>query len=514
MAIQMFAAVYIGSYEVGLKIFEFSSKKKIHEIEDIRSRLDLGKDAFQKGVIGYELVDSLCDILAEFKTIMQGYKIKNCEVYASATLREVANELFIINQIYLRTGFEVKILSNSEHRFISYKSVAGRETFEKMIAKSAAIVDIGGSSVQITLFRQGKLLTTQHMEIGTMRLRALLDKPGHSERMYQQQIEEYIGKRLEVFRTLYLKTGVESLIFMNDYGTEVIKKAENSKDGSYIKADKLNKYIEKLQKKKLESITKELNLSEDRDPLILPTLILFKSLVNNLNAQEVWIPGFNITDGIAYDYAERINLVKVTHDFEADIISAARNLSEHYNSYSPHIEALSTLSIKIFDTMRKVHGLNRRHRLLLEIATILHDCGKYISISNGAECAYHIIMSSEIIGLSHLEREIVALTVLYNSCMLDEYEELSEKIDKDSYLVVAKLSAILRLANALDQSHRQKFNNIRIGIKERALVITVEAFEDISLEQVLFDSKTAYFEHVFSMKPVLKSKRVYNYEQE
>ena len=59
--------------------------------------------------------------------------------------------------------------------------------------------------------------------------------------------------------------------------------------------------------------------------------------------------------------------------------------------------------------------------------------------------------------------------------------------------------------------HKQKFKNIRIAVRERKLVITVEAFEDIALEQALFDAKTSYFENVYSMKPVLKEKRIYNY---
>ena len=132
-----------------------------------------------------------------------------------------------------------------------------------------------------------------------------------------------------------------------------------------------------------------------------------------------------------------------------------------------------------------------------------------MSVNYGAYIAYNIIMSSEILGLSHLEREIIALTVLYNTLPLENYEELAEQIDKESYLVVAKLSAILRVANALDQSHKQKFKNIRVSMKERELIITVEAFENIALEQTLFENKTSYFENVFSMKPVLREKRIY-----
>lgn len=119
-------------------------------------------------------------------------------------------------------------------------------------------------------------------------------------------------------------------------------------------------------------------------------------------------------------------------------------------------------------------------------------------------------MSSEIIGLTHQEREIVAMVVLYNTLPLDPYEELSDRLSEGDYLCVAKLSAILRVANALDQSHKQKFKNIRIAVKDRNLVFTVEAFEDISLEEALFEAKTAYFENIYSMKPILKQKRIYN----
>ena len=82
-------------------------------------------------------------------------------------------------------------------------------------------------------------------------------------------------------------------------------------------------------------------------------------------------------------------------------------------SYTPHIDALTQMATLIFDTMKKVHGLGRRERLLLQVAAILHDCGKYISFANGPSCSYDIIMASEIIGLTHKEREINCKTQYY-----------------------------------------------------------------------------------------------------
>ena len=48
--IHTFAAIYIGSYEVSIKIFEISGKKKIRDIDYIRSRIELGRFRFP----GYE----------------------------------------------------------------------------------------------------------------------------------------------------------------------------------------------------------------------------------------------------------------------------------------------------------------------------------------------------------------------------------------------------------------------------------------------------------------------------
>lgn len=511
MAITVFASVYIGSFEVSLKIFEISHKKKLREIDYIRTRLDLGKEAYQNGSIGYELVDDLCETLVEFKKIMDGYKVDFYEAYASAVVRGISNEPFVLDQIKLRTGFDIKVISNSEHRFISYKSVAVRKEFEEMIQSSAAIVDIGGASIQITLFRNGELITTQHMEVGTVRLRSLLYKPGIPEATYHNQLEEYLNKKFEVIKSLYFDSGVDYLIFMNDNGLELISRIEKDKKlDNLIKGEKFTHYLEKLQKKSLSDMIRELNISDDRDTLMIPSLMLFKTLVMNLNASKVWIPGVDINDGIAYDFAERNDFVKATHNFDSDIISAAKYMSSHYDSHSPHIEALNVLSMKIFETIRKTNGLTDRDKLLLEVSVILHDCGKFVSLVNSAQCAYEIIMASEIIGLTHLEREIVALTVLYNSLQLDMYEDVSDRIDHDSYLKVAKLSAILRVANALDQSHKQKFKNVKTSLRGRELIITLEAFEDISLEQALFENKTSYFENVFSIKPVLKQKRIYD----
>ena len=511
MKICTFAAAYIGSYEVSLKIFEISAKRGIKEIDHIRSRIELGRDAFFKGNIGYELVEALCNILVDYKKIMDGYKVDDYEVYAASVLRDAENALFIMDQIRIRTGLNVTILSNSEHRFLSYKSIATKEEFEKMIQKGAAFVDAGGSGMQMTIFSKGEVVTTQHLGLGTMKLRERLEKKSTNLKQYEAQIEELVDKELEVFKSLYMENvKIKYLIISGDYVTDMVRMIDKKQEEHTVETEKMLAFLKKFANRSLEEIEEELNLPYESDALLIPYMMILKCMARGMGAERIWAPGASVIDGIAVDYAQKKQLLKINHDFDADVLSAAKMLSERYLSYWPHLEALVQMSTLIFDTMKKVHGLGKRERLLLQVAAILHDCGKYISFANAVHCSYDIILESEIIGLSHKEREIVANTVLYKTFALPSYDSLAEKLDQESYLIVAKLSAILQVSNAMDRSHKQKFKNVKATIKGKELVITIETEGDAVLEKPLFDTKTAYFENIFSMKPVIKEKRVYS----
>ncbi len=85
------------------------------------------------------------------------------------------------------------------------------------------------------------------------------------------------------------------------------------------------------------------------------------------------------------------------------------------------------------------------------------------------------------------------------SCYLCDY------VDDDTR--VAKLTALLRLANALDTGHKQKVSDCRMSVKNGELVITANYTGDISLELLSVAMCERFFEEIFGIKPVLKKKR-------
>jgi len=191
-------------------------------------------------------------------------------------------------------------------------------------------------------------------------------------------------------------------------------------------------------------------------------------------------------------------------------------MAKRYKCHASHSQVLEEYALGIFDCMKKYHGLGGRERLLLQISAILHSCGKFISMRNSNECSYNIIMSTEIIGLSHLEREIIANVVRYNIRDFDydkvqlegTYQEGTVELDqKGMTILIAKLTAILRLAHTLDRIHRGKLADCRMSIREGELVITTGYEGDIALEAMSFEQKADFFEEIYGIRPVLRQKR-------
>ena len=503
-----FAAIDVGSYELAMKIFEISAKNGIREIDHIRHRIDLGTDTFATGKIGNAQVDELCRVLRDYGGIMKSYKVDQYKAYGTSAFREMGNRMIVLDQIAQRTGITIEVLSNSEQRFLNYKSIASiGDAFNRIIEKGTAIVDIGGGSIQVSLFDKDTLVTTQNMRLGVLRLQDYLSRLNIRPKQNEIMLDEIVSSQLAVFKKLYLKDRtIENIIVVDDYVSTVVGKNVAGLEHTSVKADAMDQFLELVRTKSVQDVSRTLGMPEENVALLFISGVLINRIAKVMGAGLIWVPGVCLCDGIAYEYAEKSKLIKPEHDFEQDIIACARNISKRYMGSRRRGETLEKIALTIYDSMKKVHGLGKRERLLLRIATLLHDCGKYISLVNLGECSYNIIMSTEIIGLSHVEREIVANVVKYNHMDFDYNEAMGSdgSLTSKDYLTIAKLTAILKIANGLDRSHKQKFKNVKTTLKEEQLIITVDASVDITLEKGLFAKRAEFFEEVYSVRPVIR----------
>ena len=499
MPLTTFAAIDVGSNELSMKIYDMSRQRGIHELTYVRHRLSLGAETYTKGFISYQTIDEICHTLNDFKRMMAEFGTTNCNVHATSALREAKNALVIIDQIKIQTGFKVKPLSNSEARFLYFKVMALREKrFEALIEDGALVVDIGAGSVQLSLFQKGCLHLTQNLLLGSSRIQELLQVMQEEAYDFQDLIDEYIEKDLALFWRLNLDSrNIKHIIAASEMIPEIYHHLQDTREhfDGFLPRKVLTK----------SKVSKEAD--GDRARLVLPTLLLIRKITELTNCQEVLLTNINLCDGIVAEYAERKLRITSGHDFTEDILSASQSIARKYKVDMKHVENVQTLALQIFDRIRKLHGLGKRERLLLQLGVILHGCGSYINAIQSRECSYRILLSTEIIGISHKERIIIANMIRYNDVPFPSYEELDEDFTREEYITIVKLNAILKTANVLDKSNRQKIQNVGVTLKNGILTITADTMADITLEKGLFHQKADVFEEVFGIRPLLKQKR-------
>ena len=508
MAVTTFAAIDIGSYEVSMKIFEMSRRIGFREINDVRYQLELGRGTYAVGRLEMETVDELCEILNDFKRMMADFGVESWRACATSSLRELKNPTIILEQIYQRTGIRVEILSNAEQHFLGYKSIAAIESgFKKAIQKGTAILDIGGGNLQVSLFDKDAWVLTQSIRMGSLRIRQRLKDLEKTTPHYDRLVEEFIRNDLMSFQRLYLKDKeISNLILMGDFLTDTIFQ-EKSGENIITKTEFLKKYDSIVNMSDYD-LADSMGLEPEYASLIIPNMVIIRNFIELFQAEALWIPGVSLLDGIAYDYAEKNKYLKSAHNFENDILVASRNIARRYSSGKDHLTGTCDLALDIFDSTKKIHGMGKRERLLLQISVLLHDCGKYISMTDVAEYSYQIIMATEIIGLSTEERQVIASVVRYNTKEFGCYEEINREtaMSREEYLLTAKLAAILRLANAMDRSHYQKVKALNVKLKDRTLYLIIDSVKDVSLELGLLKDKTEFFESVFGIQLLMKRK--------
>ena len=520
--VRTFAAIDVGSFELEIGIYEMSGKSGFREIDHVRHVIALGRDTFNEGKISYELVEELCQVLTDFARLMKTYQVEDYRAYGTSAMREAKNSQIVLDQVRVRTGFDIKVISNSEQRFISYKAIAAKDAeFQKTIQQSTAIVDVGYGSMQISLFDKDALVSTQNLPFGVLRMREMLSGIRVTGKARLNLMSEMVDNELIIFRKMYLKDRpISNLIGIGDairtLAYQMRSEMAEGQRKDRITLEEFSRFFDRIKSMTTEQLEEIFDVDHEYATMMLPTVVIYKRIMETTGAGVMWIPGIQMTDGIAAEYAESNKILKFNHKFDNDIIVTSRNMGKRYKCPMPHVQAVEKMALKIFDSVKKYHGLKSRERLLLQIAANLHSCGEFVTVRGASDCAYNIIMATEIIGLSHVERELVANVVRYQGQTF-RYNEVEIEARPSRYtrlatpvnliMIVAKLTAILQLADSMDRSHKAKLENSRITVKDNQLIITTEYEGDVTLENMSIQQRVDFFEEIFGIRPLLKQKK-------
>ena len=185
----------------------------------------------------------------------------------------------------------------------------------------------------------------------------------------------------------------------------------------------------------------------------------------------------------------------------AGVIHSATTIAEKYRVDLDHARNVAEVAVRLFDLFQADHGLSPRHRLLLRVASLLHEVGGFVSSRAHHKHSEYLIANSEIFGLNRGEIALVSQIARYHRRSVPRASHPAYMaLTRESRVVVNKLAAILRVADALIRGHRRRAADIQFQRQGDELLISMPAGRDHLLEQRALETKGDLFEDIYGVK--------------
>ncbi len=508
--VQAVAGIDVGSNAMRCAIASVNRQGDYEIVASQREAVRLGQDVFGSGNISEETTEKAVEAFERFRAAMDQHGVRLSRAVATSALREAHNREFFVDRVAQETGIELEVIGGEEEARLVCTAVGSKIDLR---GKRAILIDIGGGSVEVTYVKDGDIVSTESVAMGTVRLLQRM-RNGSDDAQFHRRVREYAditriwleqtvgGQKLDFFvgtgGNVEALAGLRALVSSN--GASTSSKAGNGNGVSSLSAGDLDAIVDRLLDSTYEQRMQEFKMRPDRADVIVPASIVLQTLLSQCRVAALSVPHVGLKDGLLLDLARES--VEHKKDLHRDqVIGAALQLGRKYAFDEQHGERVRSLAVSLFDQMTSLHHLGEDSRLLLEVAALLHDIGNFVNVSAHHKHTAYLLSASPIIGLSEVQRNIVANVARYHrksppTVKHDPYRVLQPR----DRLVVSKLASIVRLADAMDAEHAGKVSGVSVEFKRPRLQLRLHGEGDMLLEKWSLGRKAPLLEEVFGVK--------------
>lgn len=496
------AAIDIGSNAMRMLVAELRPGFTLEIIKSLRSPVRLGHDVFSGGEISEATTKRALKALQSFADWLRKLDVTHHVAVATSATREASNRQEFMDRVQRQTGLELTLLPGEEEARLVYMAVHRRLPLEQ---RSTLVVDIGGGSVELILGRAGQVTALESLKMGTVRMLERLG--GGSLEDFTQRVREYVEATRGWVDYWLAEQPVDLLVGTGGNCEELGRLGRSAlhlERDDALTPPQLDDLVDLLASMDVETRRERLGLRSDRADVILPAALVLQSLLRQTGASQLVLPHVGLKDGVLEDLRSRV-LGQVSAGSARDqVLAAALQLGRKYDFDEAHARKVKQLALQLFDQLKPLHGYGAQERLLLESASLLHDIGKFINFSGHHKHSYYLVESSPLVGLTQAQRRIVAILTRYHRKTPPSMNhEFYRELPAPQRTLVARLSALLRLAEALDAEHGGLVDALRVQHDRSKVTITLEGRGDLMLERWSAAHKTEPFDRAYGTRLVI-----------
>ncbi len=508
---RIMAVIELGSTSIRMMIAQPRRNGKTKVLDSLQQAVSLGRDTFTTGTIGRSTTEACVNAVRSFCRVMREYGITHAEqirAIASSAVREASNRNAFIDRILVATGIHVDVIEEAEVNRLTYRAVRpvlGRQPFFRRA--DTLVIEVGGGSTEALMFHCGKVTSSHMYTLGSLRLAKTLEEYAVSRQRGWDIMRETIDQTIDQIRTgimpvaslLMLALGAEAR-----FAVSVLRPEWDRRSLVPVTTAELENLTEQIAGMSTDDLVRRYHLSYEDTETLRPALLIYTRLARALRLRRVFVAEVNLRSGLLAEMGTGGNW---TAEFKKQIINSANDIAHRCQADPVHARHVCAYALDLFSFIRKRHDLNTRDEMILTVAAMLHETGRFINARAHHKHSCYLIQNSDVFGLGSTEIQMAGLVARYHRRTTPKpthtpYMQLA----REHRLTVSKLAAILRVANALDCLKDRRKIPLKFKESDGTLAVITDAFINLPLIQRRVNDRADLFEQIYGMRVVVRQK--------
>ncbi len=477
------AVVDLGSSKIDLILANVLPTGNFAVFEEMSETVKIVNDFDGEGLLRIARSNEALTILKMYKMVCEVNKIKNIYAVGSHNLKNLKNYKSFLDEIYNTCGFKFKLMTEEEELNALYNGVVNSLDIPKGV-----VFNISGGSTRIVQYNRRNIINQAIIPFGTYTNAKVMDEISDPEKACEKMTKNFV-KELEKIEWLkniepeYSFIGVGNSFVSTGLLSRKIRKYSVDAPHNYVmEAKDLKNVYDLVKTLDLDKTKKIKGLSAERSDVFASGVCMIKAVFEHCNFENVTVSTKGMKEGIIYS-----SVVPGTNEKPiSDLLGySLDNIKTFYDSEYNNSKQVSELALILFRQLKVLHKLPRGYIKVLRIAAMMHDCGQRIKFYDHEKHSFHVILNSEVLGATHREVVLAAFASASQNLSdfnLTEWIKYKDILLEEDLEAVRKLSLIVRLAEALDKTHRGVVQDISCDILGDSVIMKTIVTIDASIE--------------------------------
>ncbi len=495
----------IGSSSIKVIIGE-AQDDQIKILEFIKNILPIGKNAFLKGRISQEVINQTISLLQNYKQLFKEYDVSKVQVIATTAVREASNQGIFLDTIYRKTGFKIEVLNVGDvvYYIDTFLSLKLNKTYP-IYEKNLLVAELGAGSLDISVMEKGATVMNLGIPIGTLRINQFKNKiDGSSDEIYEA-LAEYIENEIMYIKKTTPLSEINDIILIDENYSPYLRNifANKGLDTNFFQFKRRDAaaLLKRVTKQNLDDLASSFSIPKEIVETLDGYAIVLNALYKLASKQYLYILETSLPEALLANLIFDFELSKKDNK-KKQLVSVVNMFCKKYDVDLKHVKQVADLSETLFQDLKGILGLVDNDLTYLLLAAYLHDVGMFINNRAHHKHSEYIISSCNFFRLTEEEIKIIACVARYHRRTAPAKTHLVySSLPPDKQILVQKLSALIRIANALDRSHKQKVKELKVEVSPKQEVnLVVHTSGNFILEKINFGEKKDMFEEVSGSK--------------